>query len=101
MEHKHFLDSTGMVHGLLLNGSQDHLIKNDWTPIQDHEVQTHADNWAQSQFEELDWYRKRIYNYPEVGEFIDAYIKGDTQAMEEYKQKCFAVKAKYPKPPGF
>jgi hypothetical protein len=42
-----------------------------------------------------------LYSYPEIGEFIDAYIKGDEQAMEEYKQKCLEVKAKFPKPEGF
>jgi hypothetical protein len=50
---------------------------------------------------QMDYVRQRINNYPEMGEFVDAWVKGDAQALEEYRQKCLAIKAKYPKPPGF
>jgi hypothetical protein len=49
----------------------------------------------------MDYVRQRIMNYPEMGEFVDAWVKGDEKALEEYKQKCLEVKKKYPKPAGF
>lgn len=101
MQMKHFVDSTGQVHGLWANGEQDHIIKPDWVAIEDHEVQAFVDKKQQEHFDANDYYRKRLYSYPEIGEFIDAYIKGDEQAMEEYKRKCLEVKAKFPKPEGF
>ena len=30
-------------------------------------------------------------------DYLDAIVKGDTVAENEYKAKCLAVKAKYPK----
>ena len=56
---------------------------------------------AQAEFDSLDYYRQRIYSYPEIGEFLDAWVKGDESALEEYRQACLEVKAKYPKPAGF
>jgi hypothetical protein len=101
MQIKHYVDSTGQIHGLYADGSQDFVIKSDWRPIADHEVQTHVDARQQAEFERNDYYRKRLYSYPELGEFVDAWVKGDDNALEEYRQKCLEVKAKYPKPPGF
>ena len=40
--------------------------------------------------------RKR--EYPPIEDFADAWVKQDEAALEEYRQKCLAVKAKYPKP---
>lgn len=56
---------------------------------------------AQAEFDSLDYYRKRVFSYPEMGTFLDAWVKGDDAALEEYRQACLAVKAKYPKPEGF
>ena len=39
----------------------------------------------------------RVTEYPPMEEYIDAIVKGDTEAEEEYKRKCLEVKAKYPK----
>lgn len=50
---------------------------------------------------ELDYVRQRITAYPELGKFVDAWVKNDEAALEEYRQECLAVKAKYPKPEGF
>lgn len=49
----------------------------------------------------LDYVRQRIMYYPEIGEFIDAWVKQDEQALEEYRQKCLDVKNRFPKPEGF
>jgi len=101
MQMKHYKDTQGNVYGYALDGSQDHLIRPDLVAIEDNEVQPLVDIKQQAHFDAEDWYRKRLYSYPELGEFVDAWIKGDTNAMEEYKQKCLEVKAKYPKPEGF
>jgi hypothetical protein len=42
--------------------------------------------------------RPRQKEYPPVGNYIDAMIKGDQAAMDAHKEACLAVKAKYPKP---
>lgn len=39
----------------------------------------------------------RTAEYPPMEDYLDAIIKGDVEAEEEYKTKCLAVKAKYPK----
>lgn len=49
----------------------------------------------------MDYVRQRLTAYPEVGEFIDAWVKNDQAALEEYRQKCLAVKEQFPKPAGF
>lgn len=35
--------------------------------------------------------------YPNQSEYLDAMVKGDDLAIQEYKDKCLAVKLKYPK----
>lgn len=55
----------------------------------------------EAQIAQLDYVRQRVTAYPELGQFVDAWVKNDTAALEEYRQACLAVKAKYPKPEGF
>lgn len=50
---------------------------------------------------QMDYVRQRLTAYPELGAFVDAWVKNDESALEEYRQECLAVKAKYPKPAGF
>lgn len=68
-----------------------------------------ADRIGKQNFEKLraeeiakmDYVRQRLTAYPELGEFVDAWVKNDQAALEEYRQKCLAVKAQFPKPEGF
>ena len=39
----------------------------------------------------------RTAEYPPMEDYLDAIVKGDIEAEEEYKRKCLEVKAKYPK----
>ena len=39
----------------------------------------------------------RTAKYPPIEDYLDAIVKGDIEAEEEYKRKCLEVKAKYPK----
>lgn len=62
------------------------------------------ENYEKARAEEIakmDYVRQRLTAYPEVGEFVDAWVKNDQAALEEYRQKCLAVKAQFPKPAGF
>jgi len=54
-----------------------------------------------SEIASLDYVRQRITEYPMVSDFLDAWVKNDQTALEEYRQKCLEVKAKFPKPVGF
>lgn len=49
----------------------------------------------------MDYVRQRLTAYPELGQFVDAWVKNDTLALEEYRTACLAVKARFPKPEGF
>ena len=35
--------------------------------------------------------------YPSQSEYLDAVVKGDNLAIQQYKDKCLAVKEKYPR----
>ena len=35
--------------------------------------------------------------YPNQSEYLDAVVKGDEIAIQQYKEKCLAIKEKYPK----
>lgn len=97
---KAYKDKNGEVFFYEEDGSQDHLI-GDKVFIPKEQVQTSLDDLTARHWNEQDYYRKRINSYPELGEFVDAWVKNDQAALEEYRQKCLEVKRKYPKPPGF
>ncbi len=40
----------------------------------------------------------RVAEYPDFRDYLDGIVKGDQNQIEEYIQKCLAVKEKYPKP---
>ena len=42
--------------------------------------------------------RDRKNEYPPIEEYIDGIVKGDQNQVNQYIQKCLAVKAKYPRP---
>jgi hypothetical protein len=98
---KYYKDTQGKTYAYEADGSQDHLIKPELTPIQASEVESLVRARQEAEFNAQDYYRKRINSYPELGEFVDAWVKNDTEALEEYRQKCLEVKRKYPKPEGF
>jgi hypothetical protein len=97
---KAYKDKNGEVFFYEKDGSQDHLI-GDKVFVPADQVQAALDALTQKHWDAQDYYRKRIHSYPELGEFVDAWVKNDQAALEEYRQKCLAVKAKYPKPQGF
>ena len=94
---KHYKDSNNKLFGFE-DGQE---VPAGLVEITKQEVEELGKVIAQAEFDSLDYYRQRIYSYPEIGEFLDAWVKGDESALEEYRQACLAVKAKYPKPAGF
>lgn len=98
---KYYKDFQNNVYAFELDGSQDHLIKSGLTQINPNEIDLLVKTKQETEFDKHDYYRKRLYSYPELGEFVDAWVKNDQVALEEYRQKCLAIKAKYPKPEGF
>jgi surfactin synthase thioesterase subunit len=59
------------------------------------------EKFREEELAQMDYVRQRLTAYPELGEFVDAWVKNDQAALEEYRRKCLSVKSKYPKPPGF
>ena len=105
MEMKHYKDTDGNLYGFAADGSQDHLKPAGLVGITEAEVASQGvlnyQRQREAEVAQLDYVRQRLTAYPEIGEFIDAWVKNDQDALEEYRQKCLAVKAQYPKPPGF
>ena len=52
----------------------------------------------QKEWEDTEYQRLRAKEYPDVKEYLDGLVKGDTEQMQAYINKCLEVKAKYPKP---
>jgi hypothetical protein len=52
----------------------------------------------QKEWEDTEYQRLRAKEYPDVKEYLDGLVKGDTEHMQAYIDACLAVKAKYPKP---
>ena len=51
-----------------------------------------------SEYNALNYQRKRRFEYPPITDYLDAVVKGDQTEIDSYIQKCLAVKQKYPKP---
>lgn len=105
MEMQHYKDAHGNLYGFATDGSQDHLKPAGLTRITSAEAQAQGiinyEKQRQADLAQADYVRQRLSAYPNLGEFIDAWVKNDEEALEEYRQQCLAVKAKYPKPAGF
>ena len=54
----------------------------------------------QKEWENTEYQRLRAKEYPDIKEYLDGLVKGDTEQMQAYIDACLAVKAKYPKPEG-
>ena len=48
-------------------------------------------------FNALSYAEKRASEYPPVTDYLDGIVKGNTIQVQEYIDKCLAIKAKYPK----
>ena len=105
MEMKHYKDAQDKTYCFAADGSQDHLKPDGLIEISKAESDRlgilNYEKQRQAELADMDYVRQRVMEYPNIGEFVDAWVKGDNAALEQYKRKCLAVKAKYPKPAGF
>ena len=93
---KHYKDSENRIFAYEPDGSQDHLIGNK-IPISVVERDALIAANIENEFAALPYQEKRRRAYPPIAEFVDAMVKQDEAQLESYRQKCFAVKNKYPK----
>ena len=94
-------EHTGQVHGGR-HGSGAHQLCRLWgcqteEAGETDEVEAEAAR-LQKEWEDAEYQRLRAPEYPDVKEYLDGLVKGDTDQMQGYIDKCLAVKAKYPKP---
>jgi hypothetical protein len=93
---KHYLSPDNKVFAYEADGSQDHLIPNNYTPITDAQATERNQQDAQAAFNALTYAEKRKSEYPAIGDQLDAlYHAGVFPA--EMAALLRAVKDKYPK----
>jgi len=102
---KTYLSPDNKLYAYEEDGSQDHLIPNNFTFITEEEAQRIREEEELQKYNEyinsLTYQQKRAPEYPSLGDFADAYYwaqKGDDTLMNAYIAKCDAIKEKYPKP---
>jgi len=49
------------------------------------------------QWQDTQYQRDRKEGYPPIEDYIDGVVKGDQTQIDEYIQKCLAIKVKFPK----
>lgn len=49
-------------------------------------------------WDSYEYARLRSSDYPDIKDYIDGIVKGDTAQVQRYIDACLAVKQKYPKP---
>lgn len=93
---KHYLSPENKVFAYAVDGSQDHLIPNNYTPITDAEAATRNQQLQQDMLNALTYSDKRKLEYPALGDQLDAlYHAGVFPADMAARLK--AIKDKYPK----
>ena len=98
---QHYEDSNGSLFGVLDDGSQNHLIQSDWVLIDPSELELKT-QVAGAKIEaerkgKMNYAQLRASEYPQLLDYIDGIVKGNTTQMQAYIDACVAVKAKYPK----
>ena len=102
---KHYLNpETEEVFAYELDGSQDHLIPDNYVILSDNDLQTSLKiledkfkNEELEKFNKLSNIEKRQRSYPNFLDYVDAIVKGDQVQLQKYIDDCLAVKSKYPK----
>ena len=94
---KHYKNSLNEIFAYEADGSQDHIIPEDYVAITDAEADQIRTANAQSRFAALTYADRRRAEYPPITDYLDAVVKGDQAGIDAYIAACQAVKAKYPK----
>ena len=91
---KHYLSPTNELFAYELDGSQDHLIPNDFRPITDQEADAFRQNIIQERINSMTYADKRAAEYPSIKDQLDVlYHSG----YDGWKSTITAIKNKYPK----
>ena len=93
---KHYLSPDNKVFAYEADGSQDHLIPSNYTPITQAQATERSQQAQQAMFDALTYADKRKSEYPAIGDQLDAlYHAGVFPADMAARLK--AIKDKYPK----
>ncbi len=94
---KYFINKTNQIFAFESDGSQDEFIDDDLQPISKEEADRIISDLQKQNQKILTYADKRRFEYPPIGDQLDALWKGGA-AQEEMAQRVKAVKDKYPKP---
>jgi len=90
---KHYKDKSGEFYGI----PKGHDVPEDYVEVTLEEIESANKAAANAALKKLPYDELRRLEYPPIADFVDAYVKGDQTAIDEYVAACLAVKEKYPK----
>ena len=93
---KHYLSPDNKVFAYEADGSQDHLIPSDYTPITQAQATDRSQQAQQAMFDAMTYAQKRKSEYPAIGDQLDALYHAGAFPVE-MAQKIKDIKEKYPK----
>lgn len=91
---KHYLSPTNQIFAYELDGSQDHLIPEDYTSITNAQVDAIREQKKQDFLNSLTYAEKRVSEYPSFGEQFDKLYH---EGYDAWKESIKTIKDKYPK----
>lgn len=91
---KHYLSPTNQIFAYELDGSQDHLIPEDYTLITNAQVDAIREQKKQDFLNSLTYAEKRVSEYPSFGEQFDKLYH---EGYDAWKESIKTIKDKYPK----
>lgn len=95
---KHYINpKTKEIFAFEEDGSQDHLITKKLKEITLEQRDELIQQKQTDTFNSLSYIEKRKLEYPPMEDYLDAVVKGDQALIQEYIEKCLAVKEKYTK----
>jgi hypothetical protein len=93
---KHYLSPNNEIFAYELDGSQDHLIPDNFVRVTDEQVEVRRQEILQAAFDAQTYAQKRIGDYPPIGDQLDALFHAGVFPAE-MAALIQAVKNKYPK----
>jgi hypothetical protein len=91
---KHYLSPTNQIFAYELDGSQDHLIPENFTEITDSQANDIREQINQTFLNSLTYIEKRLIEYPTFGEQFDKLYH---EGYDAWKESIKTIKDKYPK----
>lgn len=92
----YYKSSTNEIFAYESDGSQDSIIPSDYVQITETEATEIIKQKQDEQFSSLSYAQKRFFEYPPIGDQLDALYKAGVFPAD-MAEKLAAVKAKYPK----